>query len=149
MAKMFPSPKAPPPDYERTLEATLKRIENNEDLGQNLRPESDLVQRIEAEGEAQQCRDFDPYRRVLEHHGFVWRPLKRLGKRVPQIKGGKGVDGQWRHPSPKLQMAFEEIFVLSLFAAPEDLDRWVKQRKLELRLANDPKALRKRASNSL
>lgn len=153
MAKMFPA--APPAPHAESVEATLERIRSGPEggLGDNTAPALDLMQRLEAEAEAGQSRDFGPFRLVLERHGFKFcRQMNpRPDGRVERIRGGVGVYGDWRHPSPALKMAWREIQVLALFLTAEDLDRWIIERKLTLRLerAREPKATVRKAMASL
>ncbi len=112
------------------VKATADRIKTNTDHGSvTQHPDFDAQQFQLAMGEAVQSRDFDPFRRVFEFHGFRYSgPVERGKRELAAMNRGQVLEGQWRHA--KLGMAFTVSDVFSLYTKPEDLDKWIRDQKL-------------------
>jgi hypothetical protein len=130
--KMFPTVSQPADLV--GLQETLSRIANGSDFGQmNMRRPFDMQQRAESRAQAEDKRDFGPFQRVFESHGCVWVPATRA-LQAQLGPGGPVMEGIWTHPNKQLALSFTPGDVFSLFITPEDLDKWIVEKKIEFRM---------------
>jgi hypothetical protein len=131
-------------DVEAAFEASRQRVLRGEDM-ENPRPAFDPQQAREISEAAAGGRKADIYAGVLERHGFVFVPVDRL----PRFYGVVAQpEGRWSHE--KLGFGFYPSDLPKMFPeGPEQLDTWLKQRKLERRLLarKAPKQERRRLLN--
>ncbi len=115
------------------VDAALERVKQGTDYGATpARPDFDLHQYRQALGEAVQRRDFHPYGLCLQNHGFHWiPPLQALATALPG-QAAPVIEGKWQHERLGLALTPQDVY--SLFATPEDLDRWIKAEKVAHRL---------------
>ena len=118
------------------LAATMERIAAGQDAGSlPLAPGVSGENWVESQREAQGGLPGDRFRPVLEAHGFHWVPPHLVPANVPNVLRGIPHEGQWRHRGMKA--AYAPSTLAGLFKGPhgpKELDRWIRERKLELRL---------------
>ncbi len=120
---------------EGAFQMTKDRIERKLDYGyENQRPDLDPKQQKEFLDALGEGKTDEPYRQCLQYHGFNWYPLEQIiAKNLGGDNAGKK-EGEWRNG--RLGLAFTPRDLTTGFpTGPEALDRYIKERKLEAKIA--------------
>lgn len=110
------------------LAETVERVMLDQDAGARpVMPQLDVAARMEFYAETVDKRDFRPYEKVFEFHGFRWvTPEQAFATRLGP--GDPIIEGKWQHPA--LPIGFTPGDTFNLFATPEALDTWIREKKL-------------------